>query len=226
MSLIKTVKDLRLRFETRARGTHDIDDTYDILTSARGRIEDMYNLKISEALDVSQIANPGDTYLTAKNLPADWRKTKKMVVDIIPYYPIPFKQRIGYRFSARHYTIDERNKKFYLTGSVAANKVINHFYQVSYTPFSADVENQTIDNTFLAWPYEYWPLLILEAQAEFLGGIDGDDIARVLGAAAAARHERLLDGLLAWDHDLKLQSMGGALGYADQDDRPFDVGLL
>lgn len=226
MAIITTVKDLRTRFETKIRGSHDLDDLYDTMTSARDMIEDELRLASSELLDTSQTANTGDTYLTMKNLPTDWRSTNKMVVDIIPYYPIPFKQRIGYRFSARHYYVDPRNKQFALTGAVTGAKTINHWYQKQYQAFTAENESATIDLTYLSWPTTYWPLIIYEAQLLFQGAVDGDDVSRVLGQAAAAQYQRLRDGLTAWDAEIKLQGLGGALGYAEQDDRPFDVGLL
>lgn len=226
MAIITTVKDLRTRFETKARASHDLDDLYDTLTTARDMIEDEVKLAASEAYDGSQIANPGDDYLTMKNLPSDWRMTNKMVVGIIPYYPIPFKQRIGYRLAARRYYIDPRNKKFALTGKNGSAQAINHWYQVQYTPFTAENESATIDNTYLIWPTTYWPLIIYRAQALFQGAVDGDDVARVIGQAAAAEYQNMKDGLIGWDANQKLQALDGQLGYADQDDRPFDVGML
>ena len=227
MAQILTPFDLRTRFETIIRGTHDLDDLYDMLSDARDSLEDEINLKILEKLDVSQMALPGDTYLSMKPLPADWGKTNKIVVDIIPYYPIPFNQRIGYRFSARRYYIDVLNKQFALTGMQPANKVINHFYQAREPRFVAETENQTIASLgCLLWPNNYWRLLIYEAAANYLGLIDGDDVSRSIAPGWWAQYQRLRSGFEMWDADLKLHELDGALGYADQDDRPFDVGLL
>lgn len=227
MAIISTPKDLRLAFEKLVRGPHDVDDTYDLLSDARDLLETELSLKVLETLDTSKYATPGDTYLTMKSLPTDWAKTNRMVVDIIPYYPIPFNQRIGYRFSARHYYIDPQNKQFALTGAVASSKVINHFYQKRCPRFSTDNENTPMDTGgLILWPQTYWRVLIFEAAALFQGLIDGDDVSRAIAPAQWNQHTRLREALGAWDMDIKLGAMGDSLGYADEDDRPFDVGML
>jgi hypothetical protein len=226
--MINTPKDLRGAFEKITRATHDVDDTYQMLMDALMILLTELNPKSNETLDQSQTAMPGNTYLTPYNLPIDWGLTQKIVVDIIPYYPVPFKQRIGYRFSARHYYIDVKNKQFYLTGAVASAKTINHWYQ----PFPNNVmtaANELLDmeaNNMIGFPKRFWRVLAFEAAFLYLGGIDGEDVARVISQAQMNQYYRLRDALNRWDGDQKLQELGGALGYADQDDRPFDVGLL
>lgn len=224
---IKTPLDLRTAFETISKNQHDVDDTYQMLTDARNKIEEEMNLLIMEKLDQSQMANAGDTYLTMKPLPADWGKTKKIVVDIIPYYPIPFKQRIGWRFSARRYYIDVLNQKFALTGAVTGPKVINHWYQPICPPLTTDNETEDIaENGLILWPQRFWRVVAFEALALYQGNYSGDDVSRTMSPAQWNQYQRLRDSLMAWDHDIKLQGLNDQTGYAEQDDRPFDVGLL
>lgn len=225
---VNTPQDLRLAFEKITRNQHDIDDTYqlmmDELTILVSEIEPADNL----SLDTSQIVTSNATYLTPYNLPADWGMTKKMVVDIIPYYPIRFEERIGYRFSARHYYIDYKNRKFYLTGVVANGpQVINHWYQSYGAPMTQSNETQDLEVLgIIPFPKRFYRLLAWGAAFVFLGGIDGEDVARVISQSQMAQYYRLRDAFTAWVAEQKLQSLDHRTGFAEDDDRPFDVGML
>lgn len=228
MAILKTPLDLRLAFEKITRNQHDVDDTYQLLTDSRdGLITDLK--PGSPVLDISQTAQANATYLTMYPLPANWSSTTKIVVDIIPYYPIRFEERIGYRFSARHYYIDIKNQQFALTGVVANGpKVINHWYWDFGNPMVAEAETLdiAINNLMGQIPQRFWRLVVWEAAFVFLGGIDGDDVGRIISQQQMAQYYRMRDNFTAWVADTKLQAMNGQLGYAEEDDRPFDVGLL
>lgn len=228
MAQILTPKDLRTAFENITRNQHDVDDTYQLLTDERDML--ITDLKPGSAkLDVSQIAQANATYLTTYPLPANWSSTEKIVVDIIPYYPIRFEERIGYRFSARHYYIDQRNGVFGLTGVVANGpKVINHWYRDFGNPLTQAIENTDMATNLLMGdiPQRFWRLIAWGAAFNFLGGIDGDDVARIISQAQLAQYTRMRDNFTLWVADNKLQALGGRLGYAEEDDRPFDVGML
>ena len=228
MAAIKTPADLRQAFENITRNEHDIDDTYQLLTDERDLL--LADLKPGgSVLDISQIAQPNATYLTTYPLPTGWSSTEKMVVDIIPYYPIRFEERIGYRFSARHYYIDVRSGVFGLTGVVANGpKVINHWYNNFGVPLTQDIENEDMaaNNLMPGIPQRFWRLIPWGAAFVFLGGIDGDDVAQRISQAQLQQYLRMRDAFTAWVADVKLQAMGGRLGYAEEDDRPFDVGML
>ncbi len=229
MAAIATPKDLRTAFETIVRGTHDIDDTYQLLTDARDLLMEEVKPNSSLKLDDTKSAGQADTYLTPIPLPTDWGGTAKIVVGIIPYYPIPFEQRIGYRFSARRFYIDENGKNLYLTGkaSQSSGNTINHWYWPFMPPLTQTNENTDIvAGGLILWPQRFWRLLVWEAAFLYLGGIDGDDVAQRISKVQMEQYMRLKDNFIAWAVGNKLAAMGNAGGYAEEDDRPFDVGLL
>lgn len=228
MPQILTPADLRTAFENITRNQHDIDDTYQLLTDER----DMLTADLKPGgtiLDQSQIAQPSYTYLNTYPLPANWSSTEKMVVDIIPYYPIPFEKRIAYRFSARKYYIDARSGVFGLTGVVANGpKVINHWFHDFGNPLTQAIENEDMaaNNLMPGIPQRFWRLIAWGAAFTFLGGIDGDDVARIISQAQLQQYLRMRDAFTAWVADVKLQAQDGRLGYSEDDDVRIDIGYL
>lgn len=225
---LNTAKDLRTSFETRSRNQHDIDSTYQLLSDELTILLAQVNPQSNLSLDVSQTAQASATYLTPYSLPADWGLTKKIVVDIIPYYPIKFEERIGYRYSARHYYIDVKNKQFFLTGVVANGpKIINHWYFPGDQVFTEETEDEDLEALgIIPFPKQFWGLIVWGAIFTFLGGIDGEDVARQISQVQINTYSRLYDSFIAWCADQQLGQMGGRTGFAEEDDRPFDVGML
>jgi hypothetical protein len=193
-----------------------------LLNTSKNRTERDHKLLICQETDESQTANPGETYLSTKNLPTGWRGTVKMVVGTTPYLPIPFRNRIAHRNSARRYYIDVKNNRFALCGTVGSAKTICHTFIKKTDDYTTD----NLDETIITWPEEFHALVAYDAAAVYLGIDDLDTINNTKGRYSAAEHQRLLDGLIAWNADLQLAEMGGALGYADDDDLPEDIGLM
>lgn len=199
--------------------------TYQLLTQAKNDIERLYKPKILEALDSSQTASPGDTYLTMKDLPTDWRETISLYVGDYPYYPRPFSQRRGFRNLPRRYFIDHKNLQYSLSGQVGTGQTIYHTFIEKTDDLTVDNE----DSVIITWPSEFHPLVAWEAAKVNLGGIDPDDIAIRQAQFSAAQYQKILDGFLAWDQNLKIGELGGALGYApevDEQIEDFDLGRM
>lgn len=209
----------------------DVTLAYQLLTIAKNDIETKLKLAILRASDSSQTTSPGDTYLTLKSLPTDFKSMRKLVVGTIPYYPVPFDKRIGFRNTARRYYIDYKRMVqgstcLGLCGSAGSSQSINVFYQVATDPLT-----ETNEDTLgvILWPDEFQHLIAYHVAKIKTGAIDADleTIKFNLSAQQEAEYQNLMDGLIAWDHDIKLAEMGNALGYADEEDEaPFDVGLL
>ncbi len=200
--------------------------TYNLMTMAKDQIEDDLNLHILLSVDSTKTANPGDTYLTMKDLPEDWRKTLKIVVGVIPYYPVRFVQREAFRSNARKYYIDAKNAQYALMGAVAAVTAINHYYLCT-TPIVSE-ENEE-DPAAIAWPDRFKALIPYKMALIFQSTSQGDAISFRLAQSAETAYENIRDSFIAWDHDLKLQDMNNQGGYADDvadGDQPIDVGRL
>lgn len=226
MDPLSTVFKLRQAFENITRNQHDIDDTYQLLSDEHTILSAEIMPQEELILDTSITANPGGTYLTGYPLPTGCGVVKKIVLDIIPYYPVPWDQRIGYRFSGRHYTIDARNKMIYFTGAVTTAKTVNMWYTPASKPFSSTTETTDLVNSYVLFDSRFWRLIPWGGAFTYLGGIDGDDVARIISQNQMNQYLRLRDAFSAYDADQKLLQLGGRLGYAEEDDRKFDVGLL
>lgn len=237
--LFTTAADLRIFYETSViNDTPDPNETYILFNQVKDLVEDMYKLKIAESVDSSQMANVGDSYLTMKNLPSDYRSTEKLVLTAvsggsqqIPYYPIAFKTREKYQKIMRKYYIYMKGNQFALCGSVSQAMVINHYYQAYTGQMSLATEN--LPNP-IAWPARFWNILAYGAAAIKQGNFDADAMAFRMSIEQQSVFDTFIVGLLSWDSDLKLQDMNFQGGYADDwsDDNegngmfPQSVGLL
>lgn len=227
-----TPKILRTQLENLASETgEDITHAYQLLTQAKNWVETTLKLAILRSSDSSQTLNPGDTYLTLKSIPADFKNMNKVTVGIIPYWPVRFDQRIAFRQIARRYYIDYKRMvqgqtAIGFTGSVGTSQAINMFYQIATDPLT-----QTNENTagVVLWPDEFQPLIPYQAAKILQANIDPDEIAFRQSSEQEAEYQRLMDGLIAWDHDIKLAEMNNQGGYADDvidQNAGFDIGLL
>lgn len=221
-----TPATLKQQFYNLIDDEYDVTHTYQLFTQAKNYIETVYKLAILQNVDTTKLATTGDNYLTMKALPTDYRQTLSLYVGIFPYFPIPFAQRIGYRYIGRRYYIDYKNKQFALTGQVGSSQTIAHTYLTT----SADITEAT-ENTdgIILWPDEFQPLIPYQAAQILQGNIDADDVAFRMSAQQEKEYLRLLDALIYWDADLKLNSLGNQLGYApeyNEDITGFDLGRM
>lgn len=163
--------------------------------------------------DTTQIASLGDTYLSMKTLPPDYRGMRRVNVGDTRnvYTPIPFEEREGYKDTPNRYYIDLANSQFALTGSVGSSKTIRLYYLKKTTDFSEANKNTEI----LLWPSEFHLLLAFDVALMEMGAIDNDDINRVLTPEQRFQIKQMEEGLNDWDHDLKLEAMGNRRGYAE-----------
>lgn len=207
---------------------YDKTHSYQLMTQAKNLIEDELKLKILESVDVSKTANVGDTYLTMKALPVDYRNTIKISVGALPYISIPFRLREQMANMPRRFYVDQKNKQFALTGKVASSQTINHFYQCTTGEITETIEGN-LTSTIILWPTRFHPILPYKMAQIYQANIDADFMAFRMSPGQAEQYEAIKDSLIAWDHDIKLQDMNFQGGYADDvadGDYPFDVGSM
>lgn len=217
--LFTSALDLRTFYETSViRANPDPNETYIIFNQVKDLIEDLYKLKICEAVDTSKTFAVGDTYLSMKALPDDWRSTTKIILTPlsgsgqVPLYPVAFKQRLMYQKAFGKFYLDVKNKQFAITGSTGATMTINHFYQA----FTAQMSVTGEANAIISWPTRFWPIIAYAAGSVRNGGFDPDAMAFRMSIAQQQIFDMLMEGLIAWDQDLKLADMDGRAGYADE----------
>lgn len=229
-----TPKVLRTQLESLIGDTFDTTHTYQLLTQAKNWIETTYKLAILQDYDGSQTASPGDTYLSLKSLPATFKSMNKLVVGPsgsqgVEFFPIGFNQREQMQKMARRYYIDYKrmvqgSTALGLTGSIGTSSVIGMHFQVK-----TDALTEANEDTagVILWPDEFQPIIPYQAAKIIQGNADADDINFRMSTMQEAEYQRLLDGLIAWDHDIKLSQMNGQGGYADSEaDSDIDIGLM
>jgi len=207
---------------------YDKTHSYQLMTQVKNLLEVELKMKILECVDTSKVANVGDTYLTMKTLPTDWRQTVKISVGKLPYYGVPFRRREQLASTPRRYYIDVKNKQYALTGHVASSQTINHWY-LCKTPDITEADEQTDSDDLILWPAEFHPILPYKMAEIYQSNIDADAIAFRMSDGQRNQYEALKDALIAWDQDMKLQDMNYQGGYADEyedGETSFDVGSM
>ena len=227
---ITTPSELADFYEDLLDDAPDRDQTYALLSQAKNRINMENQLKVLQVEDTSFVAAIGDTYLNTHALPDKWSKTVYMRIgtgqSALRLFPTSFEKRTAQQ--GNRFFIDLRNKLFGFTGTLGRSGTIYHGY-IETTDDFTNANEDTLLTTLLPWPSEFFPIIAYEAAGFFQTGIDTDSISASQGGVNLARAQSLMDAFIGWDHDMKLEDMGGRGGYADDADnadQPFDVGLL
>lgn len=186
----------------------DIEDTlfYTLLNIAKDQIEDSREWEVLKKWDLTLTYLTGDTYLTPKTLPVDFRSMfaegEVYLGENNPYFPVPYKDIYKYNNFARHYTIDYLNNKLYILGSEASNCSI-------YLPYLG-TSNDIIATTAWAFPSRFHPLLGLMVAGFYTAGVDADDIYARMSTTHRIAAASLQSGLEKWNTRLALMAMGNS----------------
>lgn len=212
---------------------HILDEDLDptqlsiLMSMAKNRIELNEKPEILQDEDTTKTRSAGESYLSMKALPDNFREMIELYVGTIRYTPIPFKKRHLYRNASMRYYIDHKNSQFAICGSAGASETIRQVYLIKTDDFTAA---SVIDDsaTTCTWPKEHWPLIAWEVAEIVTSGTDVgvDDLSYRMSAAHKEQHERSLHMFRNWDHDLKLQAQDGRAGYADEGENEDLVGEI
>lgn len=211
---ITTPAELADFYENMLDDSPDRDLTYQLLSSAKNRIEVENKLQVLMAEDTSKSVAAGQTYLTTFSLPDDWRETVYLRIGKRFFHPTSFAKRSHGAF--QRYFIDLRNKLFGFTGTIGTPGTVYHGYLTATDDFMASNEDDLLTD-ILAWPSEYFPIIAYEALGFYQTGVDTDTINAQQGAVNLARAQNLLDGFIGWDQDQKLSDLDNATGFADDE---------
>lgn len=198
----------------------DLDeDTFLILLNvAKNRREDTRPWQYLKKLDDSKTAAVGDTYLTSKALPDDFRLDYKMFVGTDrEYLPVPFEKQHIYKNSPMRYFVDVANEVYYLTGSVSSNQIIYSFY-------IRTTDNITLGSEWDA-PSRFHPLLAYDVAGFVMNGMDSDDLYARMAPEQKGAAILLDRSMVAWDTSLKLRSMNHSFA-GEADDTGVPLGQM
>lgn len=193
-----------------------------MLNVARNKREDSRPWQMLKKTDSSQYANPGDSWQTAKTLPADFRRDYRMFVgEDYEYTPLPIEELVPYRNAARRYAVDLAGNAFYLTGSVGTASKIYLIYIKTTTDWTQG--NKDTDG-ICVWPDRFQPLLAFDVAAMYQGGVDYDEPAAKMSLFNRAMAKELEDAMVAWDTELALRSMNNS--FAGNGEAMVDLGRM
>lgn len=204
-----TPDEMILQFETLIDDTHDDVNTLQLLNNARMIVEHARPWEILKAVDDTQVANAGDTYLTMKTIPSDFRAVRKVIVGTTPYTGCQFEERILFKDTANRYYIDVGNGQFALTGNRTSSAAIVFVY----TKRSPQL---VLGGDPWIFPGDYHNVLPHIMAAIHQGVIDPDEISRAQASGQSGIVNNILSSMFMWDDELKMGAMGDVLGYADQ----------
>src|SRR5688572_20674975 len=115
-----------------------------LANNAKNKIEREMKLEIIKALDSSNSTTVGQTYTTAKALPAAFRglATDRIYVGTTPYFPVPFDRSVEYRESGgSRFYLDMANNNLHLCGTQNSVQTIS----IPYLKKTTDISQATID---------------------------------------------------------------------------------
>lgn len=214
---IETASEILDFFYSLISFTYGEERALNLMNIAEAMLRRERDWEMLKVLDTSTTASSGDTYLSMKTLPTNPafdRSVGKLYVGTVLYTQIPFEQRILYRDHPHRFYIDIRNSQFALTGTQGASATINLPYL--YRPFPL-VKSGAVAGTSISSP-EWIPadlraVLAFKMAHVLQANIESDEVAHRMSQNQLAEMNMLLDALRDWDAQLKLNAMGGQVGY-------------
>lgn len=210
-----TPDEMIAAFNTLIDDVHDDVNTVQLMNYARMLVEHARPWEYLKAVDETQVANAGDTYLSMKSLPSDFRAMRKVIVGTTPYTGCQFEERILHKDRAHRYYIDVANNQFALTGNRTQTQTIVQVY-TKRSPALVEGGDPWI------FPGDYHNIIPHIMAGVHQGTIDPDDIARQQGQSQGGIINNILSSMFMWDDELKMSSMGDSLGYSEN---PRDIEL-
>lgn len=214
---------MKTQFENIVDDSFDETHLYQLFSQAKNYVERTEKPEICKKLDSSQSASVGDTYLSLKSLPSDFRTPIKISLDNIPYDFVKFEDQVLYRYQGNKVFLDMRQNKFATTGSVSRAGTWNLFYIYKTTDFT--IANKATE--VCVWPTEFQPLIPYQAAKIYQANIDGDAISFRMSSEQELEYQRLLSAFRAWNQDLILATMNGRTGFDPAEtDQGYDLGTM
>lgn len=188
-------------------------DTF--LDIAQSNRENARPWMILRTVDSTQTANTSDTYLTAKTLPADFKKTytrfSVVLTDsngnvISKLREIPISKRNEYKSDSSKFYINYVTRQFFLCGNQSQSSTINFHYIYKSTKISAADTNTWV---FDSYDDTYVKMLGFDIAVMHKLGVDYDQINAVQGNNNALQASIIFNQMAEWDSELVQQAQEG-----------------
>lgn len=119
----------------------------------------------------------------------------------VDYYQVPFEDQLQYINSPNTFCYDAATKTLYLNGIIPFAGTL----YINYIANSTDITNT--DGSLWSFPSWSHALLGYYAVAMNKGGVDYDDINRLMAPENQARAAEIVKALTAWDNSMQLTSI-------------------
>lgn len=176
------------------------------------------------AVDTSQTVSSGNTFLTAKTLPADFREwydeapillvnSNNMVQALLE---VPFSQRYPYRQQDGIFCVDYPNSNLYVMGNITQTYTLHQHYIKIPTLISA------ADGNSWVFPVRFHKILGLMIAEKWKNGIDYDVFSNAQASQQAGQALAILNEMTRWDDRLQknmtrgINPFSGELGFQSQ----------
>lgn len=178
---------------------------------AKNKLEAVLKLEVTKKLDTSKTSTVGGTYTTSYNLPSDiLEPLGYLYVGTAKRIGIPLGEREAFKSSPQYFYVDLANSRFYLTGTVGTAETIT----IPYIYKTTDIADDTA--TVIVWPSHFHMLIPIE-MAKIWPAIDQSGREWSYAAEWDALYRELKNAIIDWDHSWKLNAIGHATPYGDQD---------
>lgn len=216
-------QELATQFQNLVDDSFDITHMYQLFSQAKNNIERQYKLEICKEEDSTQTGSTGDGPTNLKNLPTNFRTFVSIELDTTPFYPVRFEKKNSNSSRGNRIFLDMKNWKFATTMPLSRSGTWHLFFIGATEDFTEDNEDEVV----CTWPAEFHPLIPYEAAKIYQANIDADAISFRMSVEQEKERQRLLDGLINWDADLKLAAMNGRTGFDDsQEDEGIDLSRM
>jgi hypothetical protein len=189
--------ELKTLAETIYDDTIDEVAFYQLLNVAKDNLEEQRPWEYLKAKDTTKSAGSGDTYLTMKALPADFRTMHKLYVGTDLYSAVMYEEAILYKDASWLYYLDMANNQFALCG--ANSGVITQIY-IKSTPDIASASSPL-------FPARFHPILAFRVVSYIMAGSDSDSSYAKMSPENRLAAITLENSMIKWDANLKLGSM-------------------
>ena len=194
---------------------------YQLLNSARVKIEAQRSWNFLKKRDSSNTSDTGGTWETAYALPDDYDKPINLIVGSLGYVAVLFEQAVFYKDNGRYYYVDEANSNFHICGSPGTAETI--YFNYIYTP--SDVTSITSP----VWPERFHALLAYEMAVLYTEGVDADQVTKIMSTGFLRARQELQEQMTRWDATLSnvaMNNMTGRSSYLDSDPSVIHDSLL
>lgn len=202
-------------------GGDTIDEVlfYQLLNIAKTNLEEKRPWQFLKKLNSSATATAGQTYLTTRSLPTDFKLDYKVMLGADhELTPIPFEDQHLYRNVYGQYFIDVANSAYALTGTIGRTDTI-YFYYLRNT-------DDITSSTSPVFPSRFHPLLGFYIVGYYQNGVDADDIFARMSTENKVAAKTLENSMVQWDVNLQARSKNNMSDMASQYAPGIELGMM